>query len=57
MVVTECPRCHAGVRPHRLFCESCGKLLDRDGLRSARVSTEDSRSRALDEIDRLCGIL
>lgn len=33
-----CSRCgHANESARRLFCEECGKLLDRDGLRGVRV--------------------
>jgi hypothetical protein len=37
-----------------MFCQGCGKLLER--APRMLISTEDTRGRALDELDRRCGL-
>lgn len=38
-----------------MFCPGCGLVQDRASL-GMRISTEESRGRALDELDRMCGV-
>lgn len=49
-----CVRCGQPHPPNRTFCPNCG-LADQRRL-GIRTSTEDSRDRALAEIDRACGV-
>jgi len=41
----------------RLFCPHCNLLREPELLQRVNVSTEDSRDRALVELDRKCGVL
>lgn len=51
--MTKCKRCGADPHPTRMFCPGCG--LIQPGRAGMRISTTETRGRALDEIDRLCG--
>lgn len=46
--------CGHPFEPRRVFCPGCGKT--QPGQLGVRISTEASRARALDEVDRACGI-
>jgi hypothetical protein len=50
-----CPRCEQDTDDHRMFCQGCGRILDRSKV-GMRISTEHTRGRALDELDRKVGL-
>jgi uncharacterized OB-fold protein len=50
-----CPRCGLAADPTRTFCPDCGALVERGRL-DVYVSTDDTRGRALDELDRTVGL-
>jgi hypothetical protein len=49
-----CIRCKAPAHPSLMFCPECGKAYP--GRVGMRISTDESRGRALDEVDRLVGL-
>ena len=48
----QCRRCRCIPDPSRTFCSGCGLILEPRSLRSVRVSTDEDRGRALDDMQR-----
>jgi hypothetical protein len=49
----DCPRCGLAADPTRTFCPDCGAIVERPNL---YVSTDDTRGRALEDLDRTVGL-